>query len=371
MNVRPRLAFTIALSILIAAAAFADPYAKRVVDKTGFTQRENGAAVHPGDYDTILGPPQPGRTPGRVPKLGSGGEIIVDMGQGDEIFNQGGPDLKIWESGAPENYWVLAAQQLSGPWEFIGYGKGSATFDFEGSRLPWARYIALADLECVDEGEGSEAADFDAVEALNRRTSRQPMTPPIPPAGRCLIGRWRYDGRFNTKPTALGRLLKSYDSATLPPVPSSFSYVDSETPQEFNSCAVIFMTGHRDFTLSEPQRQALREYVLRGGFLLADSCCANRAFADAFHREMNAIFPEMPFQRLDPSHEVYGLLEKVDARTMPLDAKFKDGIPVIIFSPSGLVCAWEEMRCPRNHPTPPPADALRLGVNIILYALTN
>jgi hypothetical protein len=347
------------------------PYAKRVIAFHGFPQRENGRPVQPGRAQNVLGSPESG--PGqldKVPAIGSGGEIVVDIGEGDEIVDLPGTDFKLWEHGAPENYWILAAQQPAGPWVFLGYAKGTTEFDLHGSRLPWVRYLALADLECVDEGEGSEAADFNAVEALHKRSARQPLAPLIPPAGRSLIGKWRYDGRFNTKPSALLRLLDYYDRV-VPSVPSTFTYVDSENEEDYFTSPVIFMTGHRDFVLDAGQRQALREYVERGGFILADSCCGNPTFTAAFRREMTVVFPDMPFQRLWPDHDVYNLIERVDARAFPLEAMILNERVVILFSPIGLVCAWENIRCPRNHPTPNPADAFRLGVNIIVYALTN
>lgn len=364
--------FIVIALLLFAASVSADPYAKRVVAFHGFPQRDNGRPVPPGDPQSVLGPPQPGPgQPGKVPRLGSGGEIVIDMGAGDEIIDERGTDFKIWEHGAPENYWVLGAQQLGGPWEFIGYGKGSREFDLNGARLPWVRYLLLADLECVDEGEGSEAADFDAVQALHQPRRGETLAPTAGPAGRLLVGRWRYDGRFNSKPTSLIRMLANYDRLVNPPVPTSFIYVDSEDPEDFFSCGILFMTGHRDFVLDPPQRAALREYIERGGFLLADACCGNPTFAQSFRREIQRTFPEMRLQRLPPGHEIYQALSPVDARLFPLEAMVRDERAVIVFSPSGLVCAWEEMRCPRNHPTPPPADALRLGANLVVYALTN
>jgi Domain of unknown function (DUF4159) len=52
----------------------------------------------------------------------------------------------------------------------------------------------------------------------------------------------------------------------------------------------VFMHGRRGFSFTAEQRDKLRTYIKRGGTLMADAICANREFADAFHREMQTIF---------------------------------------------------------------------------------
>ena len=54
---------------------------------------------------------------------------------------------------------------------------------------------------------------------------------------------------------------------------------------------LVFMHGRTAFRLTDAERQRLKQYVERGGMLMADSICASRAFTESFRREMAAIFP--------------------------------------------------------------------------------
>jgi len=351
---------------VFAARGVSRQWVKRVVSVHHFEWRNrSGQRVGLGRLDDILGPPDV-----KYPFVGAGGELVVDMGQGDEIVDRPGADFKVYEVGTTEHFWVLAAQQVGGPWHFVGYGFGVSDFDLGNSPLPWARYLVLADHECIVEGTPSEGSDFDAVENFHptRRGERLETTRVL--RGSCLIGKWRYDGRFNCKPKALENLLKAYDRTVGSPVPSHFDYVDSDIEEKFFSSAILFMTGHRNFILDERQRAALREYIERGGFLLGDACCGNRPFADAFYREANRVFPEIGFVRLPADHDVYRCFHSVSANTLPLYALIRDGRAIVVFSPNGLVCSWEGEKCPGEHRMLPEPDATQLGVNLIVYALT-
>lgn len=356
------MAVALTIAAFLAGTANGLPYAESVIAFQGFPQRGD-RGMEPDNPEDILGPQN--RQPVRI---GSGGEIVVDMG--GPVINGPGPDFKVYESGAPENYWVLGAQRPGGPWLLISYAKGSAEFDLEGSPFPWVRYLSLTDLECIDEGEASEPADFDAIEAYYEPLPGVPLAPPLDPKGRLLFGKWRYDGRFNTKPRALDNLAKACDRALQMPIASLTDYVDSENEELFFSCPIIVLAGHRDFILTDDQRKALREYVDRGGFVLGDACCGNLAFATALQREMQLTFPELRFERLSPDHEIFHLMNDVDGRIYRLDGMMRGDRAAVVLSPYGLICAWEGERCLGTHPVVPPAGAMDLGVNIVVYALT-
>ena len=61
---------------------------------------------------------------------------------------------------------------------------------------------------------------------------------------------------------------------------------------------LVFMHGRTAFRLTDAERQQLRQYIERGGMLLADSICASRAFTESFRREMAAIFPNRKLERI-------------------------------------------------------------------------
>lgn len=108
-------------------------------------------------------------TGGRV-SLG-GGYIVLDMGQGEEILDEPGNDLRIYEVSdknylcdSPESYKIYVSIDGTN-WKFVGEGKGVAEFDISNTSLDLARYVKIIDAK-KDAGGSSPGADIDAVKAL-------------------------------------------------------------------------------------------------------------------------------------------------------------------------------------------------------------
>ena len=59
---------------------------------------------------------------------------------------------------------------------------------------------------------------------------------------------------------------------------------------------LVIMTGEGDFQLSDAERENLRRYIERGGFLLASASCSSPDWDRAFRREMATVFPSHPLQ---------------------------------------------------------------------------
>ncbi len=155
---------------------------------------------------------------------------------------------------------------------------------------------------------------------------------------------------------------------------------------------LLFMHGRTAFRLTDAERQRLKQYLERGGMLLADSICASRAFSESFRREISAIFPNRKLERIPVSDPLlstaYGgsdlqMVSRRDpeatGRGGPLEAvthkvppdlegiKFGDHWGVI-FSQYDLSCALEKhdsLEC-RGYSR---EDAARIGLNVVLYSL--
>ena len=61
---------------------------------------------------------------------------------------------------------------------------------------------------------------------------------------------------------------------------------------------LVFMHGRNSFHLTGRERAQLKTYVERGGMILANSICANKAFTESFRREMLAVFPKHALERI-------------------------------------------------------------------------
>ena len=102
------------------------------------------------------------------------------------------------------------------------------------------------------------------------------------------------------------------------------------------------MTGEGAFRLTDPQRAALRRYLLNGGFLVASAGCSSSAWDASFRREIRAVFPDLAFEKLPMSHPVFHMvydIERLDTkRETPagLEAVTYEGKVVLVYSAEGL-----------------------------------
>jgi hypothetical protein len=172
--------------------------------------------------------------------------------------------------------------------------------------------------------------------------------------------------------------------------------VSLASPTLFTNNFLMFH-GRSAFELTPAERAGLREFVARGGTILADAICGNREFTDALRKELGVIFPETPLTPIPAGDPLFTTefggydLSKV-MRQRPVDADAAEGdIPspttpaakaqshpllesikiddrhAIIFSPYDLSCALEG-------PAPQCGgyarkDAARISLNVLLYAI--
>jgi len=128
----------------------------------------------------------------------------------------------------------------------------------------------------------------------------------------------------------------------------------------------------------------LRRYLAAGGVLVANACCGRRAFDDAFRREIKRVLPDHSLTRIGLDHPVYRSIypiQQVDYTPLVrheqpgLEAPTLEGISLenqlrVIYSPMGLVNGWSGAPNPyaRGYES---HDALRMGINILVYAMTH
>ena len=147
---------------------------------------------------------------------------------------------------------------------------------------------------------------------------------------------------------------------------------------------VLYMTGHREFTLSKDERRALRLFLESGGTLVATACCSDARFDRAFRKQLMRTLPRSELRRLPQHSPLYAEPDRIDAvllrtayrggenRTVrpELEVMALDDRVAVIYSCADLACAWTGQRdrhamlC-RGVAT---VDALRIGVNIFCFA---
>ncbi len=160
------------------------------------------------------------------------------------------------------------------------------------------------------------------------------------------------------------------------PVNRRFKSVKLDSPELFEF-PFIMMTGEKKFALTQTERENLKKYLDRGGFLLASAGCSSKEWDESFRRELNSLFDEEE-SRLRPIEMDHALwktvfdIEKIDLKNPAGDVRMagleRNGKLVVVFSPEGLndtgnvegccCCGGNEIR-----------NASQILVNIFVYSL--
>jgi len=140
----------------------------------------------------------------------------------------------------------------------------------------------------------------------------------------------------------------------------------------------LFLTGHGNIKFSDQELERLRSYFSHGGFLFAND---SYGLKEAFFREMKRLFPDEDLMELPFSHGIYhcfyqfpnGLpkIHKHDGKPPQGFGIFHQGRLVVFFVyESDIGDGWED---PQVHNDPPEKReaALKMGVNIVTWALSN
>jgi len=200
---------------------------------------------------------------------------------------------------------------------------------------------------------------------------------------RLVIAQAIHGGDWDPTPHALPNLMKYIQKNTTLNVQFKREVVDLAKVDVFEQ-PVLYMTGLRDFTLTDAQVARLRRYLTSGGTLIADAAAGRRAFDVAFRREIKRVLPQRELARLEADAPLYQMPYKiravdytqmVKAEHPRLNAPAIEGIEIdgqvaVIYSRFGLAAGWEQLGFAYNRGYSD-GDAIRLGVNMIAYALTH
>jgi len=140
----------------------------------------------------------------------------------------------------------------------------------------------------------------------------------------------------------------------------------------------LYRTGHFAFSFTAQQRASLRKYAINGGFIIFDTCCGRKAFADSVRKELSLIFPETKLRLLSADHPIFHCYYDIDKVRLSAGAGGGEippplyGINIgcrtaVVFSPYDMSCGWD-MHQHADAKAIKAEDALRLGANLIAYS---
>jgi hypothetical protein len=209
--------------------------------------------------------------------------------------------------------------------------------------------------------------------------------------GKIYIANVAHPGGCSGAPGSLWTILRLADQQLQMPVevvPREISLTDPNL-FKFN---LLHFHGRTAFTLTPKEREQLREFIHRGGRILADAICSSTEFSASFRSEIELTFPGQRLERIPVDDELltdtYGgadirSVSRRRARTRglerPLDGMLMTGPPqleglqnkdrwAIIFSPYDLSCALES-REPTECEGYISRDAAKIAMNALIYLL--
>ena len=174
-------------------------------------------------------------------------------------------------------------------------------------------------------------------------------------------------------------------------LPNLLNYLNSNTPmsahpEEFrikltdddaNQYPYLYMTGHGNVRFTDDEVIALRSILMNSGFLHADD---NYGMDESFRREMKRVFPNKDLVTLPHDHPIFSSyyqmlngLPKVhehDNHSPQALALFEGERMIMLYTyESDLGDGWEDANV-HHDPLPIREASLKMGVNIIYFALT-
>jgi len=256
----------------------------------------------------------------------------------------------------------LAVIALAVTATLAGWGGVAPSLDFGES-----------DAEASERSRGPAASDFVPASFGEGAALASPSSP-VPPT----VARLQYGGGgdWYANPSSLPNLLEAIRTRTGIPVAAREGVVTPLDPA-LPDYPLVHMTGHGNVAFNAEERNGLRSYLEGGGFLHADD---NYGMDEAFRREMERLYPDRPMVELPPEHPIFsafyefpeGLPKIHEHDGMPPQAFgiFHEGRLMVLYTyETDLGNGWED---PEVHDNPEDVreEALRMGVNIFVYALS-
>ncbi|WP_419166364.1 DUF4159 domain-containing protein [Candidatus Palauibacter sp.] len=192
------------------------------------------------------------------------------------------------------------------------------------------------------------------------------------------IARLRYDGGgdWYANPSSLDNLLEQIELRTGIDVADRPAEVGAADP-DLADHPYLYATGHGNMSFTSLEIERLRAYLYGGGFLHVDD---NYGLDESFRREVARLFPDMPLAEVPLEHAIYRVfydfaegLPKIhehDGDPAQGFGIFIDGRLAVYYSfESDLGDGWEDEGVHGDAPEIR-EQALRMGVNLFLYALS-
>jgi hypothetical protein len=201
-----------------------------------------------------------------------------------------------------------------------------------------------------------------------------------PAAPRLAVARLQYEGGgdWYANPSSLPNLIAAIRQRTtldVEPREARVTLMD----ERLWDYPFLHLTGHGAIRLSDAEVVRLREYLLRGGFLHADD---NYGLDESIRRELKRVFPDRDLVDVPLRHPVYHAVYDLPQGVPKIhehDGKPARGLGIFVGNrlavfyshESDLGNGWEDVGTYKDDPPELHEQALRMGVNLFVYAVTS
>jgi hypothetical protein len=199
----------------------------------------------------------------------------------------------------------------------------------------------------------------------------------IPPTYRMAKLKYNGGGDWYADRTALPNLIAFCNANLKTSFYAEESIVEVGSKELFNY-PFVYMTGHGNVVFSDQDVKNLRQYLTGGGFLHIDD---NYGLDKFIRPQMKKVFPELSFVELPANHPIYNQKFKFPAGLPKIhehDNKRPQGFALIY--KGRVVCyytyecdlgnGWEDFGTYPEDTQETRAKALKMGANLVQYALT-
>jgi len=223
------------------------------------------------------------------------------------------------------------------------------------------------------------------VEAPPLPSSRQRLpTPGLPERDQVSQGfqaaRLRYGGGgdWYSNPSSLPNLARAVSERTTIPVEIFDERRVALGDERLYDYPFLYMNGHGTVRFSPDEVARLRAYLLSGGFLFADD---NYGMDKSFRREIAKVFPDKPLVEVPLSHPIYhsfydlpnGVpkVHEHEGKRPQGFGVFHEGRLVLFYTYESDIGDGIEDAHVHNDPAPVREQAMKMAVNVVVYAMTS
>jgi hypothetical protein len=203
------------------------------------------------------------------------------------------------------------------------------------------------------------------------------------PTDEFVFAQLRHEGGWNAEAGGATRLLEQLRQDTALRV--SLKRVPVQPGKDdLSPFTFLYLTGLDDFHWDAGAVAALRRFLDGGGTLLVNNSLGLQTFDRSVRRELGKVLPDAALKPLPAGHPVFtSVFNLSSASYTPALATARPGLKEpylegiwlhgdlkVIYSPIDLEAGWEGL----DHPLArayQPDSAIKLGVNIIMYAMTH